>query len=263
MANEIVTRCFKTQEFSINSMMIGGEPWFIAKEIADILGYGDAEAMTRRLDDDEVQNRQIVGFGNRGVNLINESGLYSTIIGSNKPEAKRFKKWVTSEVLPSIRKTGQYVKPVERITEDDAIKMISSLQAYADLLHEQFERDVYTMDCKIKAKFRQLENRYGRNAHDELERGMADFALWEFEGKFVVAKPSDHYEYACVDMTHSRDRLDKELLAVITPNIRLIESAISSEKRITLKDKRVIQFKPVEKVPLWVSMRNERNRETV
>jgi prophage antirepressor-like protein len=85
-----------------------GDPWFIAKEIAEILEYSDAEAMTRRLDDDEVQNRQIVGFGNRGVNIINESGLYSAIMTSQKPAAKVFKKWVTSEVLPSIRKTGSY-----------------------------------------------------------------------------------------------------------------------------------------------------------
>lgn len=85
-----------------------GEPWFVAKEIAAVLDYTDAEAMTRRLDDDEKQNRQIVGFGPRGVTLINESGLYSAILGSQKPEAKPFKKWVTAEVLPSIRKTGTY-----------------------------------------------------------------------------------------------------------------------------------------------------------
>jgi prophage antirepressor-like protein len=84
------------------------ETWFLAKNIAEILGYKDTEAMTRRLDDDEVQNLQIVGFGNRGVNFINESGLYAAILGSKKPIAKRFKKWVTSEVLPSIRKTGAY-----------------------------------------------------------------------------------------------------------------------------------------------------------
>lgn len=85
-----------------------GEPWFVAKEVATILGYSDAEAMTRRLDEDEKQNRQIVGFGPRGVSTINESGLYSSILGSQKTEAKPFKKWVTSEVLPSIRKTGSY-----------------------------------------------------------------------------------------------------------------------------------------------------------
>jgi len=85
-----------------------GEPWFIAMDVASILDYSDTEAMTRKLDNDEVKNRQIIGFGNRGTSLINESGLYSVILRSGKPEAKPFKKWVTSEVLPSIRKTGAY-----------------------------------------------------------------------------------------------------------------------------------------------------------
>lgn len=64
--------------------------------------------MTCRLGDDEKQNLQIVGFGPRGVTVINEAGLYSAIMGSTKDEAKRFKRWVTHEVLPSIRKTGSY-----------------------------------------------------------------------------------------------------------------------------------------------------------
>jgi prophage antirepressor-like protein len=85
-----------------------GEAWFIAKDVAEILEYSDAHKMTQKLDDDEVQNRQIGGFGNRGVNLINESGLYSAILSSQKPQAKKFKRWVTHEVLPSIRKTGNY-----------------------------------------------------------------------------------------------------------------------------------------------------------
>jgi prophage antirepressor-like protein len=67
-----------------------GEVWFVAMEIADVLEYSDAEAMTRRLDNDEKQNLQLVGFGPRGVTVINESGLYSAILKSRKPEAKRF-----------------------------------------------------------------------------------------------------------------------------------------------------------------------------
>ncbi|MDX3943889.1 Bro-N domain-containing protein, partial [Pseudomonas aeruginosa] len=80
----------------------------LEREIAEILGYSDAYEMTKRLDDDEKQNRQIAGFGPRGASTINESGLYSAIIGSNKPEAKPFKRWVTHDVLPSIRRTGSY-----------------------------------------------------------------------------------------------------------------------------------------------------------
>ena len=88
-----------------------GEPWFVAMDVAEVLGYTDAQAMTRKLDQDEIQNRQIGGFGPRGVNLINEAGLYACILTSQKPEAKPFKRWVTHEVLPAIRKTGQYTVP--------------------------------------------------------------------------------------------------------------------------------------------------------
>lgn len=93
---------------SISAVLIEGDPWFVAMDVAQALDYGDAEAMTRRLDADEKQNRRIVGFGPRGVTLINESGLYAAILGSRKLGAKRFRKWVTGTVLPSIRKTGQF-----------------------------------------------------------------------------------------------------------------------------------------------------------
>ena len=86
-----------------------GEPWFLAKDIAVILEYRDAPTMTRNLDEEEkLLHTMCVAGQNREVSIINESGLYSSIMGSRKPEAKKFKQWVTSEVLPSIRKTGRY-----------------------------------------------------------------------------------------------------------------------------------------------------------
>ncbi|MCX7067313.1 MAG: BRO family protein [Methylococcales bacterium] len=103
------------QTFSFNSHALrviiddSGEPWFIAKDVADTLEYSDAQAMTRKLDEDEVKkaNLQNVGLHNNQT-LISESGLYSAILSSNKPEAKSFKRFITSEVLPTIRKTGSY-----------------------------------------------------------------------------------------------------------------------------------------------------------
>ena len=107
---------FQFQDHSITVLMDdNGEPWFVAKEVADVLGYSDAYEITKRLDDDEKSNRQIAGLGSptggRGVAIINESGLYSAVLGSTKPEAKPFKRWVTHDVLPSIRKTGSYTAP--------------------------------------------------------------------------------------------------------------------------------------------------------
>ena len=124
-----------------------GMPWLIAKEVADILEYSDAFKMTNKLDDDEKSNLQIVGLGSptggRGTTIINESGLYAAIITSQKPAAKRFKKWVTSEVLPSIRKTGSYhladepvYKETITISKDSYIHLLETIQE----LHEEVDR---------------------------------------------------------------------------------------------------------------------------
>lgn len=104
---------FKFQDHEITVLMNdAGEPWFVAKEVSGVLGYSEASAMTRSLDDDEkgLQVLQTQG-GTQRVIVINESGLYSAILKSERQEAKRFKKWVTSEVLPSIRRTGSYAGP--------------------------------------------------------------------------------------------------------------------------------------------------------
>lgn len=94
------------------------EPWFVAKDVAEILGYSETNRMTARLDDDESISTKLVGM-NMKMTLINEGGLYSAIIGSNKPEAKAFKRWVTHEVLPEIRKTGAYVHATPEMTDDE------------------------------------------------------------------------------------------------------------------------------------------------
>lgn len=111
MSNPLATFQFNSHQLDV-IIDDQQQPWFIAKQVAEIFDYSDAEAMTRRLDDDEKSNRQIVGLGpdtgGRGTICINESGLYSVTLTSQKPIAKLFKKWVTSEVLPSIRKTGSY-----------------------------------------------------------------------------------------------------------------------------------------------------------
>lgn len=88
-----------------------GEPWFVAVDVCKILQLNEPDAAVRKLDDDERLTRKVFGAGqNRMVWTVNESGLYNLIFRSNKPEAKAFRKWVTSEVLPEIRKNGGYKK---------------------------------------------------------------------------------------------------------------------------------------------------------
>ena len=98
-----------TTSLSVRAVMRDGEPWFVAADVCAALEIANPSDALRRLDGDERTLDSIEGASNGlPVNLINESGLYSLIMGSRKPEAKRFKRWVTSEVLPSIRKTGSY-----------------------------------------------------------------------------------------------------------------------------------------------------------
>lgn len=115
-------KIFENSNFGkIRVLEIDGEPWFIAVDIAKVLDYRTAYDMTRILDEDE-KGTQIVRTpgGNQNVIVINESGIYSSILRSRKPEAKQFKKWVTSEVLPSIRKYGAYLteQTVEKALTD-------------------------------------------------------------------------------------------------------------------------------------------------
>ena len=101
---------FSFKENKIRSLVINDEPWFIGKEVASVLGYNDTnQAIRKHVDDEDKLTRQFDGSGqNRNMVIINESGLYSLILSSKLPQAKEFKRWVTSEVLPAIRKTGSY-----------------------------------------------------------------------------------------------------------------------------------------------------------
>lgn len=104
-----------------------GDPWFVAQDVSTALQYSEASAMTRTLDDDEkgLQTVQTPG-GKQELVTINESGLYSAIFRSRRPEAKRFKKWVTSEVLPSIRKTGMYAVQTPSVPGDLYVRALKA-----------------------------------------------------------------------------------------------------------------------------------------
>ena len=106
---------FNNPEFGdVRVMDIEGEPWLVGKDVAEKLGYADTfGALKKHVDDEDKQNCQNDSFESpRGMTIINESGLYSLVLSSKLPTAKKFKRWVTSEVLPQIRKTGSYSKPL-------------------------------------------------------------------------------------------------------------------------------------------------------
>ena len=122
MENEI--QIFNNTEFgSVRTLTINDEPWFVGKDVASALGYSNPrDALAKRVDTDDkgVANCDTLG-GGQDMTIINESGLYSLILSSKLPKAKEFKRWVTSEVLPSIRKNGGYISGQENMTDEEVI----------------------------------------------------------------------------------------------------------------------------------------------
>lgn len=144
-------KIFENKEFGkIRTVIENGETWFIGKEVADILEYANtAKAIRDHVDEEDKLTERIVLSGqNREVIFINESGLYSLILSSKLPNAKKFKKWVTSEVLPSIRKNGGYIAGQETMSDDEL--MARALQVAQNKI---LERDKQIETMKPKAIF--------------------------------------------------------------------------------------------------------------
>ena len=117
---------FENPEFGrIRAVEKDGEPWFVASDVCKALELGETHVAMRRLDDDE-KDRYLIPTpgGNQESSIVNEPGLYSLVLGSRKPEAKAFKRWITHEVIPSIRKTGGYTAPASK--ELQAIFMLDN-----------------------------------------------------------------------------------------------------------------------------------------
>lgn len=129
MNNEL--QIFKNEEFGeIRTVVIDNEPWFVAKDVCDCLEIKNPSDALKRLDEDE---RTRFNLGRQGeTNIVNEYGLYTLVLGSTKKEAKRFKRWITHDVLPSIRRHGAYMTPetIESVllSPDTLIKLAQNLK---------------------------------------------------------------------------------------------------------------------------------------
>lgn len=127
---------FKNAEFgSIRTLQINGEPYFVGKDVAEILGYSNSrKALADHVDEEDkgVTKCDTLG-GTQGMTVINESGLYSLILGSKLPTARRFKRWVTSEVLPTIRRHGVYAVDEVLANPDMLIEALLQLKAEREI----------------------------------------------------------------------------------------------------------------------------------
>lgn len=137
---------FNNEEFGeVRTVMVSDEPWFVAADVCKALELSNPTVAVSRLDEDE---RAKFNLGRQGEGIIvNEAGLYSLILGSRKPEAKVFKRWITHDVIPAIRKTGGYIQGEESMSDDDLIaRALVMAQKKIELREQQLKEN----DAQLK-----------------------------------------------------------------------------------------------------------------
>ena len=170
---------FQFEGHDVRAIAIDGEPWFVGKDVAEALGYkNQRDAIKKQVEvEDKRPNVAIYdGRQNRKMTIINESGMYSLILSSTLPSAKKFKKWVTSEVLPSIRKNGGYIYGQESMSEDELLSRalilansrILSLESKNEQLEEEKQDVTFLSELFVGSKDRwlttEIANYYGMSA---------------------------------------------------------------------------------------------------
>lgn len=139
---QIGMQIFENKEFGkVRVFEMDGEPWFVGKDVAEVLGYAKARnAIAAHVDEEDKKDAPIQGDlgGTQEMTLINESGLYSLVLQSKLPKAKEFKRWVTSEILPSIRKHGAYLTPAK--VEEILLNPDTMIQLCKQLKEERAKR---------------------------------------------------------------------------------------------------------------------------
>lgn len=149
MENEI--QLFKFEGKEVRTLKIDGEPWFVGKDLTDILGYSNSrKALKDHVDKEDQQiltsrNVTLENIPNRGLTGVNESGMFSLVLSSQLPTAKKFKRWVTSEVLPAIRKTGSYQLPQ---TPEGQIRLLLESNVHMDERMTNAEEDIALLKSK-------------------------------------------------------------------------------------------------------------------
>ena len=128
---------FNFEQNEVRTILVNDEPYFVGKDVASVLGYSNTkDALSRHVDlEDKMGSRITTSGQSREMTIINESGLYSLILKSKLPSAKKFKRWVTSEVLPTIRKTGSYSNVPQSFAQ--ALRLAADLEEKNQLLEQQ------------------------------------------------------------------------------------------------------------------------------
>ena len=230
---------FENSEFGqVRTLIKDGQPWFVAKDVAEILGYANPrDAISKHVDveDKGVANCDTLG-GKQELTIINESGLYALVFGSRLETAKRFKRWVTSEVLPALRKTGAYIMPQSRGLEflqgmlDEMKRQAAEIQevktttkAIKDAIVEEYDEWREDIRHKVsaiqKATGETFANTWNR-LYDELEkRAHCDLSIRVNNGRFRLQEagaPKKTIEaYGRLDVIENDVRLKEIFTAIV------------------------------------------------
>lgn len=251
---------FNNSEFGqLRTVTINGEPWLVGKDVAAALGYSDTfGALKKHVDDEDKQNCQNDSFeSNRGMTVINESGMYSLVLSSKLPTAKKFRRWVTSEVIPSIRKHGAYITPdtIDKMiaTPEFGIKLLTALkdeqeknraleaenalqkQAIADF--EPIKQYVDTiLESKGTLATTQIAADYGMSAQ-QLNRVLKEEGIqWNVNGQWILRKKymgMGLTSSKTIQFTHADGRPDTRVQTVWTQKGRLRIHEILTARGIT------------------------------
>ena len=231
MKTEIQT--FKHEQFGEIRTMVDekGEPWFVGKDVARRLGYINPEKALRVHVDDEDKGVNEMGTpgGTQKVTFINESGLYSLVLSSKLPQAKAFKRWVTAEVLPQIRKTGGYIPlkdqdgrelsdleimcramEIMQKSIEQKEQLIADLQPKADYVDEVLD----SVDCLTMT---QVAKGLGMTVHDLTTRLLQDGIIYEQSGQYMLYAP-----YARRGLATCRTHTHRDLMGTVHTHTYLV-----------------------------------------
>ena len=231
MKTEIQT--FKHEQFGEIRTMVDekGEPWFVGKDVARRLGYINPEKALRVHVDDEDKGVNEMGTpgGTQKVTFINESGLYSLVLASKLPQAKAFKRWVTAEVLPQIRKTGGYIPlkdqegrelsdleimcramMIMKKSIEQKEQLIADLQPKADYVDEVLD----SVDCLTMT---QVAKGLGMTVHDLTTRLLQDGIIYEQSGQYMLYAP-----YARRGLATCRTHTHRDLFGTVHTHTYLV-----------------------------------------
>ena len=191
---------FENPEFGkVRTVEVNGEPWFVGKDVAEALGYSNSrDALLKHVDSEDKADVAICdGRQNRTMTIINESGLYSLIMSSKLPTAKKFKRWVTSEVLPTLRKTGHYEMPnVEKVYQPTRPLTTDDYEEAAKTIakcHNKRLPIVIDLYRKAGLDIQKLEDMGIENEEDDLVELLNRYTLAELVEMLGIARTSLYY----------------------------------------------------------------------